>query len=70
MDTVEYIRKLSYESGRASALTEMFNLVRHMRDRGDMPDTCYDGLIESITTSMNKQMTAIDMIVKEGKIYD
>lgn len=66
MDTVEYIRKLSYESGRASALTEMFNLVRHLRARGDLPDTCYDGLIESITVSMSKQMTAIDMITKEG----
>lgn len=67
MDTVEYIRKLSYESGRASVLTEIHDLLRHMHTRGDMSDTAYDGLNDYITEAMKVQINVIDNIMKEGK---
>lgn len=67
MTTGEYIRKLSYESGRASALTDIHNLLCHIRVRGDMSDTAYNGLNDCILEMMKAQLIKIDNIMKEGK---
>lgn len=64
--TCEYIRKLSYETGRASALTDIHDLLCHMRARGDMSDTAYDGLNDCVLKMMKVQLNKIDNIMKKG----